>query len=53
MPPRGSRKAVADIAVEEENDENLPPQGRRSQRTKARRSASMTDLGLSQSHSAC
>ena len=47
MPARGSRAIAADITVEEENDKNIPPQGRRSQRAKGRKSAPVLELGTS------
>ena len=46
MPGR-AKGTVADVVVDEENDENIPPQGRRSERVKGRKSASMADLGMS------
>lgn len=46
MPPRGSKGVVEDvIVIDEEHDENMPRQGRRSERVKGRKSASMADLG--------
>jgi len=46
MPPRGSKRAVSDDVDVDENDENVPPQGRRSQRVKGRKSASREELGI-------
>jgi hypothetical protein len=43
MPPRGSKRVISDTAVEE-NDENVPPQSRRSGRM--RKNASKSDTGL-------
>lgn len=44
---RVARKAAADGAMDEENEENIPPQSRRSERVKGRKSASKKDLGRS------
>jgi hypothetical protein len=44
MPPRGSKRVISETAVEEENDENVPPQNRRSGRM--RKNASKSDTGL-------
>lgn len=46
MPARARGTAV-DIVADDDNEENIPPQGRRSERVKRRKSASMADLGMS------
>jgi hypothetical protein len=46
MPPKSSKKVTSNTQVEEENDENVPPQGRRSGRVKGRKSASTEEIGI-------
>jgi hypothetical protein len=46
MPARARGTAV-DIVADDDNEENIPPQGRRSERVKGRKSASIADLGMS------
>lgn len=42
-----ARGTAVDIVSREGNDENIHPQGRRSERVRGRKSASLADLGMS------